>query len=121
MNAVTLATENIDRLADLRERVERILANAYHGIHHVPYWSRRKEHRGAFPSIQVAVLDGISTYDFDTLTRLVIASHDACVRLEICWSGPRMLKLMFHPRVRENESIACRHPTIEEAIERIRK
>lgn len=114
-------TDTTDALSVLRERVERVLACAYHGIHHVTHWNRRREHSGAFPSIQVAVFQGLSTYDFDTLTRLVVSSHDECVRLEICASGPRLLNLMFHPRVREHEHISGRHPTIEAAIERIRK
>lgn len=52
-------------------------------------------------SWQVAHWGDLSTYDFDTLTRLVLLAHDRCIS----------------PRAR-TDSIHTHHPTIEQAIER---
>ncbi|HZS84188.1 MAG TPA: hypothetical protein VFA50_15035, partial [Stellaceae bacterium] len=54
-------------------------------------------------------------YDFDHLTRLVIAAHDRCVRLDIEPAARRYLWLILHPREREG-GMSRRHPTIEQAI-----
>jgi hypothetical protein len=62
----------------------------------------------------------ISTYDFDHLTRLVIAAHDFCVRVSISQSGPKRIKIVLHDRKREGD-VTEKHPTMEEAIETIRK
>lgn len=104
------------------EKVVDILSAAYHGIHHVRIWYGREHERpnGPYEMIQVSVHDNISTWDFDTLTRLVIGCHEQAVRMEINQSGPYMLKLRFHPRQRDG-GISERHPTIEEAVESYRK
>jgi len=60
-----------------------------------------------------------STFDYSGLTQAVIYAHDRCIRFEICPSGPGMLKLFFHKRVREGDMME-RHPTIEQAIEKLR-
>ena len=99
-----------DQLTELRGKVERILAFAYHGIHHVPGWDRRKEElRGV---IEINVFDSIATWDFDQLTRLVIGAHNECCRMEIRASGPRLLKLVFHNRSGREGAIWDRHPDI---------
>lgn len=108
---------NEEKVAELERRTERVLAVTYRGIHHVPYWNRRR--KIGSHSLKVSVLSGLSTWDYDELTRLVIAAHDECVRLEIHSSAPRMLRLSFSLREREG-NITERHPTIEQAIERIR-
>lgn len=95
---------------------ERVLARAYAGIHHVEGWSRR---RPWGDGLVVTVPGGLSTYDFDVLTRLVVAAHDECVRVQIEPGGPRQLRLAFHVRQREG-SMFERHPTIEEAVVRAR-
>lgn len=103
---------------EIENRVEAVLARAYLGIHHVPFWSRRKP--SGNHGVNVTIYDGISTFDYDTLTRLVVAAHDEAVRVEICSGGPRQLVLHLHPRQREGD-ITERHAAIEEAVIQARR
>jgi hypothetical protein len=63
----------------------------------------------------------LATHDFCRLTELVIMCHDACIRLEIDPHTFQTLKLWFHKRESREGDICRRHPTIESAIERVRK
>jgi hypothetical protein len=92
------------------QRLEAVLARAYRGLHHVP--NEIKKHPRYW---ETNVYDSISTFDFDVLTRLVLAAHRYAVRLEIDSSGPSLLKLRLFARVRHGNRYD-RHPTIEEAI-----
>lgn len=62
---------------------------------------------------------GLATWDNDSLTRLVIAAHDACARVCITPASPTYLRIMLHPRARDG-SFMTGHPTMEEAIARFR-
>lgn len=93
------------------QRMEAVLAEAYHGIHHVGNIKKTERYW------QVTVPAGIATFDFDTLTLLVLAAHEHCVRVEISNGGPNMLLIRLHPRKREGRMFE-RHPTIEDAIAR---
>lgn len=64
---------------------------------------------------------GFSTWDFDQLTRLVIAAHDECVRVEVSPSNPKHIKITLWPRHGRNGSLSERHPTIEDAIADFRR
>lgn len=64
---------------------------------------------------------GFSTFDFNGLTRAVVMAHDRMIRFEIEPSGPGMLKLCLHKRHTREGRMDERHPTIEEAIDSIRK
>lgn len=61
----------------------------------------------------------LATFDGDELTRLVVLCHDRCLRLDLKAIAPLTLQLLFHQRQREG-GIWKRHPTIEQAVERIR-
>lgn len=63
---------------------------------------------------------GMSTYDFNQLTKLVLMAHDKCIRVEIIPCSPRHLKIAIWQRQREG-SMSQRHPTIETAIENFKK
>lgn len=62
----------------------------------------------------------LSTFDFDALTQLVVRCHDACIRLSVMPCNMRYLKLMFHPRVGREGRMFDRHPTMDQAVERVR-
>lgn len=92
------------------KRCEVVLSAAFQGMHHCPtikktsyYWS-------------VNAYGGLSTHDFDMLTVLVFAAHDQGVRVEVSHSGPRLVKLLLHPRRHRKGNIASRHPTLEEKV-----
>lgn len=100
----------------VEKKAEAVLAVAYRGIHHVEGWEKRQPYG---PGVSVLVDAGISTFDFDVLTRLVVAAHDECVRLEISGAGHYSLRLAFHSREREGR-MSERHPTMEQAIDAAR-
>lgn len=93
-----------------------LLCEAFHGEHHAP------ERIYAFGrGIKCsAESHRLSTFDFDYLTRLVVLAHDRCVRLEVVASGPGRIGLVLHKRASRDGSMFERHPTIEEAIQRVR-
>lgn len=63
---------------------------------------------------------GLSTWDFNRLTRLVIGAHDECIRVEISPVAFRYLSIEMWPRKGREGSMSERHPTIEKAIEQYR-
>lgn len=107
---------SVQPLTPAEERAARVLARTYQGLHHVTYWHKR---RRCGNGIAVSVGPDLATFDWSVLTRLVIAAHDECVRVEIVPGGPRLLTLLLHPRIREGSS-SDRHPTMEEAVAAMR-
>jgi hypothetical protein len=104
--------------AEAERRAELVLSCAFRGIHHVDEWRRRYAF-GSGVAINI-YCHGLATYDFDELTRLVVAAHDHCVRLEISAISPTHVRLAFHCRERDAEAVWDRHPTIETQIAAIR-
>lgn len=93
-----------------------LLCEVFYGEHHVPD-NIYEFGRG----IKVSTYSGqLSTFDFDYLTRLVVLAHDRCVRVEIGSSGPGRIALILHKRKGRGGDVYSRHPTIEQAIERVR-
>jgi hypothetical protein len=107
---------------ELERRVYVVLSRAYFGIHHVQWWERRRL-EGSH-TVSVTVPAGLDTYDGSTLTRLVIAAHDECVRVEVHPAGPHGLRLFFTMRRRRGYGLELwtpdSHPTIETAIQQNR-
>ncbi len=93
-----------------------LLCEVFHGEHHTPdriYAFGRGIKCNVFGS-------QMATFDFDYLTRLVVLAHDRCVRVEIAPSGPGRVGLALFKRAGRDGSIYDRHPTMEQALERIR-
>ena len=99
------------------KRAESVLACLYLGIHHCP--PIKKTDDKDFHLWEVNHADDLSTFDFDGLTRLVIAAHHYCVRASIRHSGPRMVKILLHDRKGREGKMSQRHPTLIEAMEHI--
>ena len=102
-----------DTLEPFEVRAERLLNRVFRGLHHCP---KIKKQGGDFPWWEINPYGDLATYDLDTLTRLVIAAHDECVRAEISSSGPRRVRVLLHPRYGREGDFSKRHPTIEQAI-----
>ena len=102
------------------EQVANILGDAFFGIYHLDYVSLKKADWKNNDWIQVTVCGGLSTYDNDGLTRLVVLCHDRLVRLEIRAAAPKYLRLCFSPRKSRDGHMFERHPTLEDAMVRIR-
>lgn len=96
-----------------------MLADVFGGFHHV--------HGGLHPwgggialnSYQAA--SKLATFDFDYLTTAVILAHDRMIRFSVESSGPRMVKLVLHKRHTREGQMSERHPTIEDAVSRVRQ
>jgi hypothetical protein len=93
-----------------------LLCEAFYGEHHVPD-NIYAFGRGIKCNVQSHML---ATFDFDCLTRLVVLAHDRCVRLEIVSSGPGRIGLVLHKRASREGAMHERHPTIEDAVQRVR-
>lgn len=92
---------------------------AWRGIYHLPPSSINRAPWHHPLLVRVTVLDQISTYDADTLTRLMVACFDLRLRLEICSAGPRMIGIAMSPRTRSGmicESI----PHLDDFVRQIR-
>jgi hypothetical protein len=63
----------------LRQKTENVLAAVFYGLHRVEM-GKIKEGPGW---LSLTIHRPLSTYDFDELTRLVVAAHDECVRVQI--------------------------------------
>ena len=86
----------------------------YYGQHHIPGPNCKPKKFGW--GWCVNHLEDLSTFDFNTLTRLVFLAHDRCVRAEILNSGPNRVKIAIWKRYARTGSSTQRHPTIEEAL-----
>lgn len=84
----------------------------YFGEHHIPSPIK------AFGTGWVVKHDrgDLATYDFDQLTRLVLAAHEQAIRVSIMPLNFNTVKIAIWKREREG-GMTKRHPTIEQAIE----
>lgn len=97
-----------------------VLCDAYGAPWNSPWqWSNVKWGPAGGVSV-CATGRGMATWDNDRLTRLVVAAHDKCARVCVDPATPRHLRIILHPRVRD-ETFSRGHPTIEEAIARFRQ
>lgn len=76
-------------------------------------WDTRMRSEGRWAGLYVT--RDLSTYDTDSLTRLVFAAHERCCRVEIDPAGPRGVRVCVSRRSREG-GYSERHPTIETAL-----
>lgn len=90
------------------------------GIYNLPIkWERGDySYDGA---VHVVMYGSLASYDFNHLTRLVIAAHDACVRVSIEARARRYIGISLHRRQGREGDMSSRHPTIEQAIEAFRQ
>ena len=90
------------------------------GIYNLPVnWTRGDySYAGA---VHLVMYGTLASWDFNHLTRLVIAAHDSCVRVSIEAAAPKYVRIAMHRRDRTADAIHARHPTIEQAVEAYRK
>lgn len=103
------------KVSPFGERVANLLGVLFAGIYHI----ERDVYRADWSTedwINLTIIGQCwATWDFDTLTRLVLLAHDQCIRIDLDAAAPRIMRLRFHPRLRTGP-IHRRHPTIEEAV-----
>lgn len=108
-----LRAYGIKDISPFGERVADLLARFVDGLHHLDRPERIKWSCDHY--IEVLWYGVLSSYDFSTLTRLVLLAHDHAVRVEIRPCNMRYVRLCFTPREREG-NISTRHPTVEEVL-----
>lgn len=105
----------ITNLSPLGEAVADLLGDLLGGLYHLDGaasvdWSN--------PSyIEVRWPSDLSTFDSNTLTRLVLLAHDRAIRVDISPRSNRYLTMLFHQR-RHGADLGIweRHPTAEDAL-----
>lgn len=95
----------------LPDKVNAFVNFVFGGLHRV----RKCESKGHY--YQIVPWGSLATYDDNTLTRVVIASHDLGVRAEIDNHGMRGLKILLHDRDCREGEFHKRHPTLEKSME----
>lgn len=105
---------------EIEDKVERVLCQTFGGLHHVHTWGRR-EVNATVHGIKMSLHTGtLQTFDADALTRLVVAAHDECVRVEITGGTPGYITCWFHVRDGREGRYWQKHPTMEQALAKIR-
>lgn len=108
-------------LSPLAADVADFLADWYGGMHNFVHQTNIKKINWENDFwIEVPFRRGISTYDDSYLTRLVVMSHDRCLRVEINPRHRDYIEFVFHRRSRNSSDISKRMPTMEDHLLSIR-
>lgn len=99
-------------------RLNKVVSFVWRGLHNAPKIKKEQCNTGC--EMWEINTRPLASFDFDGLTRLVLAAHEYAVRVEVGPSGPGMVKVRLWPRVREG-SWNERHPEISEVIETYRE
>ena len=85
--------------SDFGLRVERILAHVFRGIYHIGREATHKRVEWDDESyIEIVISQHLATWDFDGLTRLVLAAHHEHVRVDVSGASRNYTRLQFNPR-----------------------
>jgi hypothetical protein len=114
-----------EKLSPFQARVMDILGLSLGGIYNAPIaWDAVRWGHAAGRWAQMAVplgsRGGMATHDANPLTLLVLACHQARIRLSIAPNGPSGLMLHFSQRDGSG-TFADGHPNIDEAVKAFRK
>jgi len=98
----------------IEERFNVVVNHAFCGWNHVSKQEKRFNDAAYFTVYQ----GGFSTYDFDQLTKLVLAAHAMFLRAEIVQSGPQRIGVWLSKRAPaiDGDSFADRHPSLDDLI-----
>lgn len=94
-------------------RAEQVLSYAFGGLHNVPGKIRRGDD-SKMGGVEVCVYGGLSTFDFERLTRLVLAAHAYCVRVEVSGASPQYVRINLYERHTRYGGRYERHPGLDE-------
>lgn len=110
------------KLTEHSRAVAQILGITYSGLYHLDNKAIEKTDWQNEDRVSIKLWrPSLATQDYYHLTDLVIMCHDACIRLAITPHTFDTLMLHFHRRDSREGDVSRRHPTIETAIERVRK
>jgi len=97
------------------QRLNVVVNHAFDGWHHV--YGKKQNGTG----VSFNVYGDLATFDFNGLTKLVIACHVVQVRAEVAQSGPRMLKIYLHCRTDSPEETDRHHPDANDLVKMVEK
>lgn len=100
-----------------KEQATTFFSILFGGEHHIPRGGIKQFGSGW----SVINIGDLATYDFNTLTRLVILAHEMCIRASVMNGGPNAVKIAIWKKDRNGTDTSTRHPTLEENIELIKK
>ena len=106
------------KMAPLGIKAADLLGEWQRGIYHLQMRALYKVDWANTHWIEITIYcAGMSTYDFDDLTRLVFLAHERCIRIELEPATHHYMKIMFHERTHEEHvGIGRFHPSLEEAV-----
>ncbi|MBA4718948.1 MAG: hypothetical protein HRO68_07610 [Nitrosopumilus sp.] len=106
-------------LSSLAKKSLIILSYMFGGLHNFPSTQKEKFEYSKESCIRGTLFGGMSTFDSDKLTTLVILAHELAVRVDVKPCSFRYLDIFFSERQREGRFYE-RHPSIEEAVKNLR-
>jgi hypothetical protein len=109
--ATALHTDLIE--LELAQKVELFIDFVFGGKHHT---NKVINHNSWY---EVKFYQDVATWDFNIMTKMVVASHDLGLRADIEANGLRGLKVLLHNRKSREGLMHQRHPTLEQHLERI--
>lgn len=130
-NATWLRTQGVV-VGEFGERVADVCSRVYQGIHNMPrtaYLGQKATWAGSY--VAFSAYGELATFDMNGLTRLVVAAHDAQMRVSLTGAAYGYLSVQFHPRkYRPTDTpddydgkplLHHMHPTMEEGTEMVRQ
>ena len=110
-------------VSNIGARCAELAGRFYGGLHHFPgeWGGIRKVDWNHWLFCRWSQRGGLTTFDGDSITRLVMLAHDLGIRVEV---NPAMwhLEIVCHPRVAEKTpGKATPHPTMETALAKWRE
>lgn len=97
-----------------------LLGDVFLGIYHLPMRSLQKVEWQNPSFIEITIDCGLSTYDDDLLTRIVLLAHDRVLRVHVRGVANGYMRMMISQRRREGD-LYNRHPAMEEHIKTLRE
>ena len=99
-----------------------VLFNRLWGLHHLHRTSLRKVNWGNDYVIEFVYNRELATFDFDSLTVLVVLAHQLMLRVNITGAAPGYLRIQVHKRTTRTEGrMYERCPHIGDVVERLVK
>ena len=111
----------ISNMSELGKEAADMLGDLFAGIYHLPSVALRKVDWADDMCIRITLSAPMASYDGDTLTRLVVLSHDRMLRVDLGACNFNNMELLIHKRKsREGDNTYNRMPTMERHMEIIR-
>lgn len=113
---------NATTLHPLIYKAGRVLSFVYGGVHNIPKSQRRALQSANGTDyepmlVEIMVRDDLASFDFDRLTRLVFAAHEASVRVEVSPANNKAIRVRFHNRNEHDTKLSRFHPRISPVID----